>query len=208
MVRQEHHRPSVRRYLDRTEHHALTGEFTRPGSLQRGPLGTQADVVARRGDPVRVGEEVPDRPGREPVVAGPRCHPQHELDRWARLRGTGHAGGRWARGAERQERAVVERRRPQTGQQVGGAAAEARLRGDAAGDGHVAAHARRGRAHLQPHTGRHRDRGARNRRILRCLRAGGAREAERLLTGYLADSLERMVEVYRRQAGDGGRIGT
>ncbi|MER6568325.1 GntR family transcriptional regulator [Streptomyces sp. NPDC001093] len=40
---------------------------------------------------------------------------------------------------------------------------------------------------------------ARNRRILQALQAGDKREAERLLETYLADSLERMVEVYRRR---------
>ncbi|MQY39188.1 hypothetical protein SRB17_72100 [Streptomyces sp. RB17] len=44
---------------------------------------------------------------------------------------------------------------------------------------------------------------ARNRRILQALQAGDKREAERLLETYLADSLERMVEVYRRRVGEG-----
>jgi DNA-binding GntR family transcriptional regulator len=39
----------------------------------------------------------------------------------------------------------------------------------------------------------------RNREILRALQAGDNREAERLLETYLADSLERVVEVYRRR---------
>ncbi|MEU2927461.1 GntR family transcriptional regulator [Streptomyces sp. NPDC007251] len=39
----------------------------------------------------------------------------------------------------------------------------------------------------------------RNREILRALEAGDNREAERLLETYLADSLERVVEVYRRR---------
>ncbi|MCH0564786.1 MULTISPECIES: GntR family transcriptional regulator [unclassified Streptomyces] len=45
---------------------------------------------------------------------------------------------------------------------------------------------------------------ARNRQILRMLRDGNAAEAERLLAVYLQDSLERMVEVYRRRVGDDG----
>lgn len=44
---------------------------------------------------------------------------------------------------------------------------------------------------------------ARNRQILRTLEEGDRAEAERLLAGYLADSLERVVEVYRRRVGDG-----
>ncbi|MDQ0989725.1 GntR family transcriptional regulator [Streptomyces sp. V3I7] len=45
---------------------------------------------------------------------------------------------------------------------------------------------------------------ARNRQILQALQAGDSREAERLLDTYLADSLERVVEVYRRRVGEGG----
>ncbi|MFJ3305434.1 GntR family transcriptional regulator [Streptomyces sp. NPDC086549] len=45
---------------------------------------------------------------------------------------------------------------------------------------------------------------ARNRQILQALQAGDRREAERLLGTYLADSLERVVEVYRRRVGEGG----
>ncbi|MFE9451533.1 GntR family transcriptional regulator [Streptomyces sp. NPDC006739] len=40
---------------------------------------------------------------------------------------------------------------------------------------------------------------ARNREILQCLEAGDRRTAERLLETYLTDSLERVVEVYRRR---------
>ncbi|WP_369388011.1 GntR family transcriptional regulator [Streptomyces sp. CG1] len=40
---------------------------------------------------------------------------------------------------------------------------------------------------------------ARNREILRALQAGDKREAEQLLETYLRDSLERVVEVYRRR---------
>ncbi|MEV6835913.1 GntR family transcriptional regulator [Streptomyces sp. NPDC051133] len=43
---------------------------------------------------------------------------------------------------------------------------------------------------------------ARNRRILRALQTGDRREGERLLETYLADSLERVVEVYRRRVGE------
>ncbi|MEV6054914.1 GntR family transcriptional regulator [Streptomyces sp. NPDC052107] len=43
---------------------------------------------------------------------------------------------------------------------------------------------------------------ARNRRILQALQAGDKREAGRLLETYLADSLERVVEVYRRRVGE------
>ncbi|MGW1587224.1 GntR family transcriptional regulator [Streptomyces sp. NPDC002386] len=42
----------------------------------------------------------------------------------------------------------------------------------------------------------------RNRQILQALQAGDRREAERLLSTYLADSLERVVEVYRRRVGE------
>lgn len=45
---------------------------------------------------------------------------------------------------------------------------------------------------------------ARNGRILRALQAGDRRDAERLLETYLADSLERVVEVYRRRVGEEG----
>ncbi|WP_330456633.1 GntR family transcriptional regulator [Streptomyces sp. NBC_00820] len=44
----------------------------------------------------------------------------------------------------------------------------------------------------------------RNRRILQALQAGDRHEAERLLETYLADSLERVVEVYRRRVGEDG----
>jgi DNA-binding GntR family transcriptional regulator len=46
---------------------------------------------------------------------------------------------------------------------------------------------------------------ARNLQILRALEAGDRQAAERLLAVYLADSLERVVEVYRRRVGDEGR---
>ncbi|MFH0179888.1 GntR family transcriptional regulator [Streptomyces cacaoi] len=42
----------------------------------------------------------------------------------------------------------------------------------------------------------------RNRQILQALQAGDRTEAEKLLEVYLADSLERVVEVYRRRMGD------
>ncbi|MFG2355171.1 GntR family transcriptional regulator [Streptomyces sp. NPDC048521] len=45
---------------------------------------------------------------------------------------------------------------------------------------------------------------ARNREILRALQAGDRRAAERLLETYLTDSLERIVEVYRRRVGEEG----
>ncbi|GAA3242134.1 GntR family transcriptional regulator [Streptomyces thermocoprophilus] len=45
---------------------------------------------------------------------------------------------------------------------------------------------------------------ARNREILQALRDGDRDRAERLLAVYLDDSLERMVEVYRRRVGDDG----
>ena len=44
---------------------------------------------------------------------------------------------------------------------------------------------------------------ARNRQILRALEDGDRGEAEKLLEVYLADSLERVVEVYRRRVGQG-----
>ncbi|MFC8520095.1 GntR family transcriptional regulator [Streptomyces sp. NPDC057257] len=44
---------------------------------------------------------------------------------------------------------------------------------------------------------------ARNRQILGALEAGERAEAERLLAVYLADSLERVVDVYRRRVGEG-----
>ncbi|MFG2950145.1 GntR family transcriptional regulator [Streptomyces adustus] len=44
---------------------------------------------------------------------------------------------------------------------------------------------------------------ARNRQILRALENGDKNEAEKLLEVYLADSLERVVEVYRRRVGEG-----
>jgi DNA-binding GntR family transcriptional regulator len=43
-----------------------------------------------------------------------------------------------------------------------------------------------------------------NRQILRTLRAGDRNEAEKQLSVYLADSLRRVVEVYRRRVGDDG----
>ncbi|MER6034153.1 MULTISPECIES: GntR family transcriptional regulator [unclassified Streptomyces] len=43
---------------------------------------------------------------------------------------------------------------------------------------------------------------ARNGQILRALQAGDRDEAEGLLRTYLADSLERVVEVYRRRVGE------
>ena len=43
---------------------------------------------------------------------------------------------------------------------------------------------------------------ARNQQILRALEAGNRAEAERLLAVYLEDSLERVVEVYRRRVGE------
>ncbi len=43
---------------------------------------------------------------------------------------------------------------------------------------------------------------ARNAQILQALQAGDRRGAERLLETYLADSLERVVEVYRRRVGE------
>ncbi|WP_225821860.1 GntR family transcriptional regulator [Streptomyces naphthomycinicus] len=45
---------------------------------------------------------------------------------------------------------------------------------------------------------------ARNGQILQALQAGNRRGAERLLETYLADSLERVVEVYRRRVGEDG----
>lgn len=42
---------------------------------------------------------------------------------------------------------------------------------------------------------------ARNRQILQVLQAGARAEAEKLLAVYLEDSLERVVEVYRRRVG-------
>ncbi|MGW2487461.1 GntR family transcriptional regulator [Streptomyces sp. NPDC001606] len=45
---------------------------------------------------------------------------------------------------------------------------------------------------------------ARNRRILQVLETGDRAEAERLLATYLTDSLERIVEVYRRRVGEEG----
>ncbi|GAA3154172.1 GntR family transcriptional regulator [Streptomyces echinatus] len=44
----------------------------------------------------------------------------------------------------------------------------------------------------------------RNRELLHTLQAGDRRGAERLLDTYLADSLERVVEVYRRRVGEDG----
>jgi DNA-binding GntR family transcriptional regulator len=43
---------------------------------------------------------------------------------------------------------------------------------------------------------------ARNQQILQALQRGDNREAEKLLAVYLGDSLERVVEVYRRRVGD------
>ncbi|WP_432137590.1 MULTISPECIES: GntR family transcriptional regulator [unclassified Streptomyces] len=43
----------------------------------------------------------------------------------------------------------------------------------------------------------------RNQQILGALQAGDRAEAEKLLAGYLADSLDRVVEVYRRRVADG-----
>ncbi|BCM71529.1 MULTISPECIES: GntR family transcriptional regulator [Streptomyces] len=43
---------------------------------------------------------------------------------------------------------------------------------------------------------------ARNAQILQALQAGDRRGAERMLETYLADSLERVVEVYRRRVGE------
>jgi DNA-binding GntR family transcriptional regulator len=45
---------------------------------------------------------------------------------------------------------------------------------------------------------------ARNAQILQALQAGDRRGAERMLETYLADSLERVVEVYRRRVGEDG----
>ncbi|MER6345704.1 GntR family transcriptional regulator [Streptomyces sp. NPDC001595] len=45
---------------------------------------------------------------------------------------------------------------------------------------------------------------ARNVGILGALQAGDRTEAERLLAGYLDDSLEQVVEVYRRRVGEDG----
>ncbi|MFF9283893.1 GntR family transcriptional regulator [Streptomyces griseosporeus] len=46
----------------------------------------------------------------------------------------------------------------------------------------------------------------RNRQILRTLQDGDREGAERLLAVYLSDSLERMVEVYRRRVGNEGSL--
>jgi DNA-binding GntR family transcriptional regulator len=45
---------------------------------------------------------------------------------------------------------------------------------------------------------------SRNRRILQALQAGDRQEAERLLETYMADSLDRVVDVYRRRVGQNG----
>ncbi|MER7839462.1 GntR family transcriptional regulator [Streptomyces sp. NPDC096040] len=45
---------------------------------------------------------------------------------------------------------------------------------------------------------------SRNRELLQALERGDSRGAERLLETYLTDSLERVVEVYRRRVGDEG----
>ncbi|MFF5188948.1 GntR family transcriptional regulator [Streptomyces sp. NPDC000345] len=47
----------------------------------------------------------------------------------------------------------------------------------------------------------------RNRQILQALEAGDRIEAEKLLDVYLRDSLERVVEVYRRRMGEGAAGG-
>jgi DNA-binding GntR family transcriptional regulator len=47
---------------------------------------------------------------------------------------------------------------------------------------------------------------ARNRQLLQTLRAGDRATAERLLETYLADSLEGVVEVYRRRVGEDGTL--
>ncbi|MFF9171680.1 MULTISPECIES: GntR family transcriptional regulator [unclassified Streptomyces] len=47
---------------------------------------------------------------------------------------------------------------------------------------------------------------ARNRQLLQTLRDGDRDGAERLLAVYLNDSLERVVEVYRRRVGDEGPL--
>ena len=44
---------------------------------------------------------------------------------------------------------------------------------------------------------------ARNQQFLEALEAGDKAEAERILAVYLDDSLERVVEVYRRRVGEG-----
>lgn len=44
----------------------------------------------------------------------------------------------------------------------------------------------------------------RNRQVLHALQAGDRNEAEKQLSVYLADSLRRVVEVYRRRLGDDG----
>lgn len=46
---------------------------------------------------------------------------------------------------------------------------------------------------------------ARNRQLLQALQAGDRTGAEKLLETYLADSLERVVEVYRRRVGEDGQ---
>ncbi|MES4892848.1 GntR family transcriptional regulator [Streptomyces sp. NPDC096012] len=46
----------------------------------------------------------------------------------------------------------------------------------------------------------------RNRQLLETLRAGDRTAAERLLETYLADSLEGVVEVYRRRVGEDGTL--
>ena len=45
---------------------------------------------------------------------------------------------------------------------------------------------------------------ARNQQLLEALGAGDKAEAERILAVYLDDSLERVVDVYRRRVGEGG----
>ncbi|MGW0513303.1 GntR family transcriptional regulator [Streptomyces olivaceoviridis] len=47
---------------------------------------------------------------------------------------------------------------------------------------------------------------ARNAQILQALQGGDRHGAERLLETYLADSLERVVEVYRRRVGEEGAL--
>ena len=44
---------------------------------------------------------------------------------------------------------------------------------------------------------------ARNRQIQHCLQTGDRAGAEKLLAVYLDDSLERVVDVYRRRVGEG-----
>jgi DNA-binding GntR family transcriptional regulator len=48
---------------------------------------------------------------------------------------------------------------------------------------------------------------ARNVAILQALQAGDRKKAEELLAAYLDDSLERVVEVYRRRVGEERQAG-